>query len=427
MKRITRREFIKTSATFGAYACCSAALGIGAPRLVYGQTSGVNRNMVVCFNLFGGCDDLNSFCIPFSRGTYYDIRPNIGIPAGQVLAVNSEFGFHPALQNLYSLYNEGSVGVVLKAGEPVGTRSHFTSQDIMSLGVGSVRSRENRGWIGRLGDEYFRQDQFNTFALGVGRKVDFTAERFTNPAIVVSNLASYRLQDDSKGGMAGVARDSLLQKDVAIQLYGSDKQVSGDMRDAARRAMDNMHKEVPYIQQLVTNNPPTVTYPNTRAGAYLRDVGMLARSGVGAKLAYGGMGGWDNHASQGGVTGTQSTLLSQFDAALGAFVTEMKNFNLWDKVALVVFTEFGRTKRQNTSGGTDHGWASTILVIGGSVSGGVYGDVPSNADLSESRNWIVPSTDYRNPFSEMIDWLGYDSAPIFTDQFVRNQMGLFRV
>lgn len=423
MKSITRREFLKGSVSVGAYACCSAALGITVPQLVFGQVSGSNGNLLVLFNQFGGNDPLNSFTIPFSLGKYYDIRPTIAIAENKVLKMNSGLGLHPALVNLHRLFTDGNVAVLSGMGEPVGTRSHFTSQDIMSLGVGTAQSSEKRGWIGRLGDQYFRNDSFNTFALGVGSKLDFTSTRLDNSAIIVPTLNSYTLQDDAKAGVPSVSTDSALQKEVAASLFEKNKSLSG-IEQVANNSFAGLHRDSAKIKEIVTNFAPTVKYPNTKAGIYFKDISVIARSSLGAKLTYGGLGGWDNHANQGSFDGTQSKLLKEFDDALGVFEKDMKAASLWNKVAVCVFTEFGRTCAENNSKGTDHGWGSAMLVIGGKVKGQIYGEAPSVSSISQS--WLSPQIDYRNPFREMVEWMGYSADPIFTENYTRTTLNIFK-
>lgn len=420
MKPITRREFIKGSVTAGTFACCSAAFGITYPQLVYGQISGTNKNLLILFNQFGGCDPLNSFTIPFSLGKYYDIRPTIGIPEDKVLKLDSTIGVHPALANLKRLYGEGSVAVLNCMGEPVGSRSHFTSQDMISLGVGTSKTSEKRGWIGRLGDEYFRNTSFNTFALGVGNRLDFVSDRQKNAAVIVSRLDSYTLKDDPQAAM-----DSILQKEVAASIFEKNKNLNG-MKETANLSMVGFHKDTATIKKVVEDFKPDAAfvYPATRAGVFFKDVSIIARSGLGAKISSGGMGGWDNHADQGSSEGNQQKLLKEFDDALVVFEKDMKASLLWNNIAICVYTEFGRTCAENGSHGTDHGWGSGMLVIGGKVKGGVYGEGPTVADLSKS--WLTPKIDYRNPFREMIEWIGYSADPIFTEAYSRTDLNLFK-
>ncbi len=424
MKELTRRNLLKGFSAMSTVACCQAAMGITHPELVYGQTAAGNDNLAVFFNQFGGCDPLNSFAVPYGLQKYYDLRPGIGLPQASVLQINEVFGMHPALANLHRLYQAGNVALIYSTGEPVGTRSHFTSQDIMSLGVGSQNSGERRGWIGRLGDLYFRERELNTFALGTGQKLDFVGDRIDNAPLVLSKLADFSLAPDSKSGMSQVAFDSELQETVADSVFNQSKTLYG-VRRSARGAVSRTYRDSARIERALVDDAPTLTYPTTKAGQFLRDVAVLRRANFGTKLCYGGVGGWDNHANQGGVTGTQANQLRDLDQAVGMFEADMKSINRWNSVSICIFTEFGRCVAQNTSLGTDHGWGSVMLVIGGKVKGGTFGSGPSLTDLTKNR-WLEPKIDYRNPLREIINWMGYDATPVFPGQYQRTNIDLFK-
>jgi uncharacterized protein (DUF1501 family) len=123
-----------------------------------------------------------------------------------------------------------------------------------------------------------------------------------------------------------------------------------------------------------------VVYPNVPLGNSLKQIAQLMKANLGVEAAFSDMGGWDTHRDQGGATG-------QLDA---------------ENITLVTMSEFGRTARQNGTGGTDHGHANVMFVLGGSVKGGkVYGKWPglSDGQLNEGRDLTV-TTDFRNVLGE---------------------------
>ena len=109
--------------------------------------------------------------------------------------------------------------------------------------------------------------------------------------------------------------------------------------------------------------------------------------------------------------------------AIGAFEADMKAIGKWNSTAICIFTEFGRKTFENGSGGTDHGWGSAMLVIGGGVNGGVKGPEIDAETFSEE--WLPQRIDFRNAFSEMISWLGFNPAPVFPETFEKETLGLF--
>lgn len=438
MKNITRREFIKGAATLGAFACCSAGLGIGRPQLAFGQLFGsnsANSNTVVMFNLFGGCDHLNSFAIPYERGAYYSIRPTIAIPGNNCLPTDSGFAFHPSLTALHQLYLSGDVTIFPSIAEPIGSRSHFTAQEYMSLADGGSKV-ENVGWVGSISDQLCNKAngsngsynfQFATMGIGVGQQRDFqtrvsAGNSSCKQPVVVTSLSGYTLTRD-----ANANNDSILQEDTARQvLNNSDLAEKTQMQNLSNQNIKSIYENINEVQRIVTQFAPIQVYPNTRAGNYFKDVSVLIRSGIGVKLTYGGMGGWDNHANIGGITGTQATLLSQFNAALQIFTNDMKQAGLWNKVVILVFTEFGRTNKENTSLGTDHGWAGAILAIGGGIKRGVLGNLPTDQELNNSSDRIIPSADYREAYFPVLSWADIDPSDVFRNYRPANNYQIFK-
>jgi uncharacterized protein (DUF1501 family) len=143
-------------------------------------------------------------------------------------------------------------------------------------------------------------------------------------------------------------------------------------------------------------------YPRSQFGQRLRQIAQLIKSDVGLEVAFADVGGWDTHVNQGGANGQLANRLSDFALAINALVTD-----LGDRMADVVIltmSEFGRTARQNGSGGTDHGHAGCLFVIGGSVKGGkVHGRWPGLApeQLNEGRD-LALTTDFRSVFGELV-------------------------
>src|SRR5690606_15638225 len=106
-----------------------------------------------------------------------------------------------------------------------------------------------------------------------------------------------------------------------------------------------------------------------------------------------GQGGYDTHSTQ---ADGHAGLLSTFDGGLGSLIADLKAMALWNDTVIVVFSEFGRRNYVNGSGGTDHGHGNTMIVMGGSVSGGLYGPEPTNADLAGE--YLDYGVDFRTVF-----------------------------
>ena len=126
----------------------------------------------------------------------------------------------------------------------------------------------------------------------------------------------------------------------------------------------------------------------------------MLKANLGVEAAFADVGGWDTHQNQGGAEGQLANRLREFSETIAAFWRDLGDDA--ENVTLVTMSEFGRTARQNGTGGTDHGHANVMFVLGGGVKGGkVYGKWPgvANEQLNEGRDLVV-TTDFRNVLGE---------------------------
>ena len=143
-----------------------------------------------------------------------------------------------------------------------------------------------------------------------------------------------------------------------------------------------------------------VVYPNTGFGNSLKQIAQLMKANLGVEAAFSDIGGWDTHQNQGAANGQLANRLKEFSDSIAAFWMDMGAES--ENITLVTMSEFGRTARQNGTGGTDHGHANVMFVLGGTVKGGkVYGKWPglANEQLNEGRDLTV-TTDFRRVLGE---------------------------
>jgi uncharacterized protein (DUF1501 family) len=142
-------------------------------------------------------------------------------------------------------------------------------------------------------------------------------------------------------------------------------------------------------------------YPRGRFGDALQQIAQLIKADVGVEVAFAESDGWDTHANQGGAQGQLARNLAEFGRGLAALFMDLGD--RMSDVVILTMSEFGRTVRQNGTGGTDHGHANCMMVMGGGVAGGrVYGDWPGlePEQLNEGRDLKV-TTDFRDVFAEL--------------------------
>jgi uncharacterized protein (DUF1501 family) len=142
-------------------------------------------------------------------------------------------------------------------------------------------------------------------------------------------------------------------------------------------------------------------YPRSPFGQRLLQIAQLIKADVGLEIAFADVGGWDTHVNQGGATGQLANRLDDFARSVAALVTDLGD--RMNDVVIMTMSEFGRTARQNGTGGTDHGHAGSMFVIGGGVRGQkVHGRWPGLAPelLNEGRD-LALTTDFRAVFAEV--------------------------
>jgi uncharacterized protein (DUF1501 family) len=144
--------------------------------------------------------------------------------------------------------------------------------------------------------------------------------------------------------------------------------------------------------------------------------GFMAQPG-GPQIAGLELDAFDTHANQGAAEGLLANRLAYLDAFLDGLQSGLSGKDLWRNAVVVVATEFGRTARVNGTDGTDHGTASTALLLGGAVRrGGIIGDWPTLAEnrLFENRD-TAPTLDMRGLFKGVLrDHLGIDRTKLDT-------------
>ena len=143
-----------------------------------------------------------------------------------------------------------------------------------------------------------------------------------------------------------------------------------------------------------------VQYPGGPFGNSLKQIAQLLKANLGVEAAFADIGGWDTHENEGAADGQLAGRLRDFSRGLNAFWQDMGNES--ENIVLVTMSEFGRTCRQNGTGGTDHGHANVMFVLGGPVKGGkVYGRWPGlePEQLYEARDLAI-TTDFRQVLGE---------------------------
>jgi uncharacterized protein (DUF1501 family) len=375
----------------------NATLPAWMPRLAFApQAQAPRGDVLVCIFQRGGMDGLN-VVIPVGDSNYYTLRPTIGIaepkPGDTNTAIDLDgyFALHPALAPLKSLYDSKALAVIHACGSPDPTHSHFDAMDYMERGTPGAKALTT-GWLARHLASLNNGNQSPLRAVGIGTMLQESL-RGEVPAVALRSITDFHL----RGRASEIAT---LQKTLAT-LYATPQPNAPYLQGVAQEIAD-IQQTLAKVNVLTYKPSQGVTYPPGDFGRGLMQVAQLIKADVGLEVACLDVGGWDTHSNEGSADGTLARLLTDLGSALAAFYTDLGEQA--KRTSIVTMSEFGRRAAENGSGGTDHGHANAMFVMGGNVNGGkVYADWPTLApDKLSAPGDLALTTDYRDILAEII-------------------------
>jgi uncharacterized protein (DUF1501 family) len=405
----SRREFMRsglvltaaagTAPSFLARTCLAAESGVAA------NGGNADERVLVVLQLSGGNDGLNTI-IPFEDDEYHRLRPSLALRGSQIIRVNDTLGVHAALRPLQRLFDDGEITWLQGVGYPNPNRSHFRSMEIWHTASGADE-RLRTGWIGRYFDHTCQGAPSAALdALTVGREMPQAMRRATGhgAGIVVTESEHF--------SWANPGRTTTHQRQQRAMLehlhQPADGSPTGDAIDYLRHTALQAIDSTDLIAEADRRYRATVDYPDTRFGRDLRLIATCIGGGVGGRVFYASLGGFDTHANQ---AGAHTRLLTQLAEGLAAFRRDLGRMRAWERVAVMGFSEFGRRADENGSRGTDHGAAGPMFVMGSAFRGGFVGPHPSLQDLGRSD--LVFHTDFRSVYATLLnEWLQTDPQPV---------------
>jgi len=391
-------------------------LGFSAPAFLtdIARAQGRSRRNLVVLYLSGGNDGLSTL-IPYTDGQYYARRPNLAIPAANVLQIGSDgggnaLGLNPRLTDLRTIFNAGRLALIQRTGYPNSSRSHFQGTDIWSSA--DPATPQNTGWLGRYLDRLPAPVDPLT-AWSTVRETPRTLLARTVGVPSIASVAEYAFASPNGGTDGQFARQAATRIASHVPIDRPHLAFVNSTAQAAFVTLDRVAQVATYA--------PTVAYPNNGFGQALQMVAGAIVRGVGTSIFWVQTGGFDTHAGQNTnvANGTYNTLMTTLNGGLFAFYRDLLNQGLLNDTLVLQFSEFGRRITENGSTGTDHGAASLMMAIGGSVRGGIYGTAPNlriasdNPTLENNSQDVRFETDFRAVYARVLDnWLGADSAAI---------------
>lgn len=423
----TRRKFLRTSILGGAVSWTVPAflertffsLDAMAADSAIQTTTGKDGTILVVLQLAGGNDGLNTL-IPFSDDAYHRMRPKIGIKPDQALKLNDHLALHPSLTQLRGLYDEGRMGIVQGVGYPNPNRSHFRSTEIWQTAVDENKT-STTGWIGRYFDSCCEgadpavgvnigSQTPQAFAAAEPTGISFARpEQFRfNSAQASDPKAAEEFFRSMNESPSGESNDG-----GSIGMLNGVANTGGDTLDFLRRTALDAQMSSDKVLAITRKSVAPVTYPGSNLANSLNLVARLIGGGMPTRVYYVSQGGYDTHGNQ---PSSHARLLGDLDGAVGAFTADLKAQGNFGRVVLMTFSEFGRRVAENASGGTDHGAAAPLFVVGGGVKAGLYGQAPSLTDLHDGD--LMHNVDFRSVYATVLEnWLKAPSREILNGSF----------
>ncbi|MEJ7686123.1 MAG: DUF1501 domain-containing protein [Variovorax sp.] len=449
----TRRAFLRRS---GQLAMAGSALPFALNLAAMGEAAAQSADdykALVCVFLFGGNDYANTV-ITYddpSHAAYTTIRgaeaaggvaiakaalaatalnPTIALPSGR------QYALHPSMTELASMFNaDGKVAVQLNVGPLVVplTRANFNNSnrklfpqppklfshnDQQSTWQSSSPEGSTVGWGGNLGD----------LVMSGNSPSLFTCMSVSGNAVFLSGDSALQYQVSSGGAVkinsvngGGNPYNSATVKAAMAQLVqqGRAHALENEYNKVTKRAVDAESTLTSGIGAPFAAN----TFPNTGLGSQLAMVARLirGRSTLGAKrqVFFVSMGGFDLHDD---LIARQPALMKQLSDAMAAFQRQMVVEGMADKVTSFTASDFGRTLASNGDG-SDHGWGSHHLVVGGAVKGKqIYGtpqvvSINNNSALAGyeghvGQGRLIPTTSVDQYGATLAKWFGVSDADL---------------
>lgn len=407
---VDRRRFLRLVG-MGAGAGIAGTLGGGSllDRVLPGHDAsawaagpiGANDGVLIVIGMYGGNDGLNMVA-PVTDPDYAAQRGTLALRPDTSLLIDAETGLHPNLTELKARWDLGQLAIVEGVGYPNPDLSHFTSMaNWMSGRPGSLPTT---GWLGRWLDGYLAGTRDLHAAASIGSSVPLTLVGATARATAVPERQPTFGADTTNSG----TRASNTIRSMATANQGAwHAAVSSAFVDG----LDVGKTLAPVI--------PATGIASGELSKPLEVAAHLVNANLGFRIVNIGWGDFDSHASEATMHGTR---MAELNEGVRRFY-EVLLPEWGNRVTFMTFSEFGRTSWENAGGGTDHGTASSQLVFGANVKGGLYGQRPSLANIARWQR-LTHHVDLRSYYTSILDgWMGGGASGLLGGTY--ENLGLF--
>jgi uncharacterized protein (DUF1501 family) len=324
---------------------------------------------------------------------------------------------------LKELYDDGRMAVIQGVGYPNPNRSHFRSMDIWHSAAPD-KDVVTTGWLGKYFDNTCAgSDPHVGVAIGEQMPLAMKGDRvlplnFDRPETYRYNGKDkehyLQLNKIDAGAVASAEGAGVAQSQLKVAAPRKREVVTAksQLDFLHRTAMDAQLSSDDILRMTARHEAPA-EYPGGQFGNGLRTIAAMIAGGLPTRVYYASLSGFDTHASE---RGRHDQLMQQLAQGISAFWKDMKKQSNADRVMMMTFSEFGRRVEQNASGGTDHGAAAPMFVMGPKLKTGVLGKHPSLTDLDSGD--LKYNVDFRSVYASVLqNWLDTPSKPILGQQF----------
>jgi uncharacterized protein (DUF1501 family) len=341
---LNRRLILKS-----AFAASALSMWDAPVRFAFANAPTDRRFVVVI--LRGALDGLAAVP-PYGDPDYKSVRGALALDRDGTTPLHDldgHFGLNPSLTNLKSYWDAKQLVVFQNISSPYRDRSHFDGQNVLETGATAPHALSD-GWLNRALAPMKLSERDSALAIAASPPLILMG-----PSQVSSWMPNVMPQPDAE----------FLKRVRA--LYGADPVLAASLDSALRTEAE--------ANAATDDKPQTPQQMAQRAGSYGNLTPLFAGAGHllsredGPRVTVLDASGWDTHVNEGAGDGQLARRLRALDTALDAMKQALGP--AWNKTAVVMATEFGRTVAPNGNGGTDHGTAGAAFLFGGAVNGGV--------------------------------------------------------